>query len=114
MRNMKKLAAALLAVLLLGAAPTALAASTAYTDVPSGAWYAEAVDYCVFNNLMNGTSGTTFTPDGTLTRAMMVTVLHRLAGKPFAYATSSFSDVAPGKWYTEAISWASGQDRQRL
>ena len=81
----------------------------AYTDVPAGASYAEAVRYCADNNLMTGTSDTEFTPDGTLTRAMMVTVLHRLAGKPFAYATGSFADVEQGKWYTEAVSWASGK-----
>jgi len=84
-------------------------APSAYTDVPATASYAEAVQYCKENGIMTGTSATEFTPDGTLTRAMMVTVLHRLAGKPFAYATASFADVQQGKWYTEAISWASGQ-----
>ncbi len=80
-----------------------------YTDVPAGASYAEAVQYCKDNNLMDGTSADKFSPDGTLTRAMMVTVLHRLAGKPHAYATASFADVAPNKWYSDAISWASGK-----
>ncbi len=56
------------------------AGTAGYTDVPAGAAYAEAVNYCKVNNLMTGTSATEFTPDGTLTRAMMVTVLHRLAG----------------------------------
>ncbi len=81
-------------------------AASVYTDVPAGAWYAEAAEYCRTHNLMTGTSATTFTPDGTLTRAMMVTVLHRLAGKPAAPKGSSFADVPSGKWYTEAISWA--------
>jgi len=84
-------------------------APSVYTDVPAGASYAEAVQYCKDNGLMDGTSATEFSPDGTLTRAMMVTVLHRLAGKPFAYATDSFADVPAGKWYSEAISWASKQ-----
>ena len=84
-------------------------APSIYTDVPAGAPYAEAVQYCKANGLMDGTSATEFSPDGTLTRAMMVTVLHRLAGKPFAYATGNFADVPAGKWYSEAISWASGQ-----
>ncbi len=84
-------------------------APNGYTDVPASSPYAEAVQYCKDNNLMTGTSDTTFSPDGTLTRAMMVTVLHRLAGKPFAYATSTFADVAPNKWYSDAISWASGK-----
>ncbi len=84
-------------------------AASGYTDVPAGAAYAEAVNYCKTNNLMTGTSDTTFSPDGTLTRAMMVTVLHRLAGKPAAASTASFTDVAAGKWYTDAIAWANSK-----
>ena len=84
-------------------------AASGYTDVPAGAAYAEAVNYCKANNLMTGTSDTTFSPDGTLTRAMMVTVLHRLAGKPAAASTASFTDVAAGKWYTDAIAWANSK-----
>ena len=85
------------------------AGTAGYTDVPAGAAYAEAVNYCKVNNLMTGTSATEFTPDGTLTRAMMVTVLHRLAGKPAASSTASFADVPAGKWYTDAISWANSK-----
>ena len=85
------------------------AGTAGYTDVPAGAAYAEAVNYCKVNNLMTGTSATEFTPDGTLTRAMMVTVLHRLAGKPAAASTASFADVPAGKWYTDAISWANSK-----
>ena len=84
-------------------------AASGYTDVPAGAAYAEAVNYCKTNNLMTGTSDTTFSPDGALTRAMMVTVLHRLAGKPAAASTASFTDVAAGKWYTDAIAWANSK-----
>ena len=84
-------------------------AASGYTDVPAGAAYAEAVNYCKANNLMTGTSDTTFSPDGALTRAMMVTVLHRLAGKPAAASTASFTDVAAGKWYTDAIAWANSK-----
>ena len=85
------------------------AGTAGYTDVPAGAAYAEAVNYCKVNNLMTGTSATEFTPNGTLTRAMMVTVLHRLAGKPAAASTASFADVPAGKWYTDAISWANSK-----
>ena len=85
------------------------AGTAGYTDVPAGAAYAEAVNYCKVNNLMTGTSATEFTPDGALTRAMMVTVLHRLAGKPAASSTASFADVPAGKWYTDAISWANSK-----
>ena len=82
---------------------------SAYTDVPSDAWYAEAVEYCRTNGIMTGTSETTFSPDEPLTRAMMVTVLHRLAGKPAASAPAMFSDVKPGEWYADAIAWASSE-----
>ncbi len=85
------------------------AGTAGYTDVPAGAAYAEAVNYCKVNNLMTGTSATEFSPNGTLTRAMMVTVLHRLAGKPAASSTASFADVPAGKWYTDAISWANSK-----
>ena len=86
------------------AAPT-----SGYSDVPSDAWYAEAVAYCRKNNLMSGTSDTKFSPDEPLTRAMIVTVLHRLAGSPAASGKTSLSDVQSGKWYTEAISWANSE-----
>jgi len=78
-----------------------------YTDVPDGAWYAEAVAYCREHGLMVGTSAAEFSPDDTMTRAMMVTVLHRLAGTPPAVEAASFPDVGDGTWYTEAVSWAS-------
>ena len=47
-----------------------------FTDVPAEAWYSEAVDWCQENGIMSGTSTTTFAPDSSMTRAMMVTVLH--------------------------------------
>lgn len=85
------------------------APSSGYSDVPSDAWYAEAVAYCRKNNLMSGTSDTKFSPNEPLTRAMIVTVLHRLAGSPAASGKASLSDVQSGKWYTEAISWANSK-----
>ena len=85
------------------------APASGYSDVPSDAWYAEAVAYCRKNNLMSGTSDTKFSPDEPLTRAMIVTVLHRLAGSPAASGKASLSDVQSGKWYTEAISWANSK-----
>lgn len=86
------------------------APSSGYSDVPADAWYAEAVAYCRKNNLMSGTSGTKFSPDEPLTRAMIVTVLHRLAGSPAASGKASLADVQSGKWYTEAISWANSKE----
>ena len=55
--------------------------------------------------MMNGTSATQFSPDGTTTRGMIVTILHRLEGEPAA-AASSFTDVAAGSYYEDAVNWA--------
>ncbi len=60
----------------------AAAGDTGYSDVAADEWYAEAVTWCRENKIMNGTSDTTFDPDGTLTRAMLATVLHRAEGTP--------------------------------
>ena len=69
-------------------------------------WYHEAVDYTVANGLMKGIGADTFEPDGTMTRAMMVTVLYRMAGSPEVKGSSTFTDVPSGKWYSDAIAWA--------
>ena len=80
--------------------------SEKFTDVDQSAWYHEGVDYAIRNGLMNGTGGTTFAPDSTTTRAMLVTILYRLEGEP-GVATSDFIDVKAGQWYTDAVAWAS-------
>lgn len=76
-----------------------------FTDVSRNAWYANAVEYVATAKLMNGTSATSFAPDETMTRAMLVTVLWRYAGSP-AVGTNSFSDVPNDSWYTAAVAWA--------
>ena len=58
---------------------------------------------------MNGVSATEFAPDSTLSRAMAVTMLYRMEGEPAAAAGALFDDVAAGKWYTDAVLWASDQ-----
>ena len=78
---------------------------TGFADVPSGAWYAEAVKYVTGQGLMNGTSANTFSPVLSMSRSMLVTVLYRLAGEPDA-GECSFTDVADGSWYTDAVAWA--------
>ena len=82
------------------------APAAAYSDVSDGAWYAEAVGYCTDNGLMDGMGDGTFAPDAPVTRAQLVTVLWRLAGKPAAPALEDYADVAPGSWYAEAVGWA--------
>lgn len=88
-----------------GLAMPAWAASN-FTDVKSGSWYAEAVQEAVDAGLMSGTSATTFSPNGAVTRAMAVTTLWRLAGSPAPKSQVSFQDVAAGTWYTQAVAWA--------
>jgi hypothetical protein len=85
----------------------ALLLSKEYTDVKGDAWYAKAVRFAMANNMMNGVSATTFAPNGSMTRAMFVTVLARLDGTELDNnATSVFKDVPTGQWYTGAIAWA--------
>ena len=77
-----------------------------FTDVDEGDWFYNEVKYVAVNGLMNGTSDTTFSPTDDMTRAMLVTVLYRIAGEPAVNGTNSFKDVANGRWYTNAIIWA--------
>ena len=77
-----------------------------FRDVSPAAWYAGAVDYAVSNELMNGVGNGKFDPNGSMTRAMLVTVLWRYAGSP-EEGTNGFSDVPNGDWYTQAVAWAS-------
>lgn len=79
--------------------------SMPFIDVAGGAWYADAVQYMLDNGMMNGTTATTFSPDETTTRAMIVTILHRLENEPSAEA-SGFTDVAAGSYYADAVNWA--------
>lgn len=76
-----------------------------FADVKEGAWYYEAVSYVYGHSLMNGTSSTMFSPSMTTTRSMLVTILYRYEGSP-AVGTSSFPDVKPGMFYTDAAAWA--------
>ena len=76
-----------------------------FTDVNTDDWFADAVQYMLDNNMMNGTSDTTFSPSTTTTRGMIVTILYRLEGEPDA-AASSFTDVASNMYYADAINWA--------
>ncbi|MDA6864830.1 S-layer homology domain-containing protein, partial [Escherichia coli] len=77
--------------------------------VTSGVWYEDAVKYVYENGLMSGTTDTLFRPDSTTTRGMIVTVLHRLEGKP-SPAASSFTDVKSDQYYAEAVSWAASNN----
>jgi hypothetical protein len=76
-----------------------------FTDIKEGDWFYDAVVYAYENNLMQGTTGTTFSPDVKMNRAMLVTILYRLEGEPAVSGNVSFTDV-PDAYYTEAVAWA--------
>ena len=82
-------------------------ASRRFDDVSRNAWYRDAVDFAVGNDLMNGVSYNLFAPNDTMTRAMVVTVLYRLEGEPYTYGSTRFTDVVSGSWYADAVAWAS-------
>ena len=90
----------------LSAPAFAAESDTGFTDVNADAWYADAAVYCRDNGLMSGTSSTTFSPNTPMTRAMLATVLHRLAGSPAVSGTDSFTDTADNQWYSDAVVWA--------
>ena len=77
-----------------------------FRDVAGADWYYDAVMWAYANNLMNGTAANTFSPDASLTRGMVVTVLFRQAGSPATQEGVPFSDVATGLYYTDAVNWA--------
>ena len=77
-----------------------------FTDVAADAWYADAVQYVYENGLMSGTSETTFSPDLTTTRGMIVTILYRMENEPTVTSTTAFTDVASDQYYANAVAWA--------
>lgn len=77
-----------------------------FTDVAKEDWFYEEVSYVFTEGIMTGISDTEFDPQGTLTRGMVVTMLHRAAGKPAAASKDAFTDVPADTWYTEAVAWA--------
>ena len=76
-----------------------------FADVEIPSWYHEGVDYVVGNGYMNGTSETTFDPALTVNRAMVITVLYRMAGSPTVSGTHAFADVQSGSFYENAVIW---------
>lgn len=109
--KIKKLLAFVLAVMMLlsASAMTTVAAEDElpFTDVAVGGWAYDGIKYAYENGLMNGTGGTSFSPATSLTRAMVVTVLYRLADSPFSvYDDQAFVDVKNGLYYSKAACWA--------
>ncbi|MDR0889414.1 MAG: 5'-nucleotidase C-terminal domain-containing protein [Oscillospiraceae bacterium] len=80
-----------------------------FADIAAGKWYFDGVVFAYQNKLFNGTTANLFSPDLTMNRAMMVTVLYRLDGASAAYE-NTFSDVPSGRYYSEAVTWAAAND----
>ncbi|MEG2187523.1 MAG: S-layer homology domain-containing protein, partial [Clostridia bacterium] len=76
-----------------------------FIDV-KGHWAESAMRFVFENEIMSGMSQITFEPETELSRAMLVTMLYRIDGKPAVSSKPSFKDVASGMWYTDAIAWA--------
>ena len=77
-----------------------------FTDVEAGKWYSDAVAYVFHYGMMEGVGNDLFDPNGTTSRAMIVTTLWRLEGEPVVNSASVFNDVENGQWYSDAIAWA--------
>ncbi len=80
--------------------------SRRFTDVDLSLWYHEAMDYVLTYGLFQGTGETTFAPDATMTRGMLVTVLYRLEGEPAVDTAADFSDVKATGYYAKPVNWA--------
>lgn len=102
----RKIATLALALCLCAGMTLTASATTQYSDVAADAWYASAVTQVSQSGTMTGTSDTTFTPDGLVTRGTVVTVLWRMAGSPAVADAPTFSDVSADSWYGQAVAWA--------
>ena len=78
-----------------------------FADVPSGSWYYDDVAYVYDTGLMTGLTATTFGPNLSTTRGMIVTILWRMENEPAAKHGCPFADVRRGSYYEQAIAWAS-------
>lgn len=96
----------LVAALLLSLTPAFAAGKTPFEDVPAGVWYEDAAAYLNEQGYVNGVSKTRFDPDGSMTRAMVVTILSRMGGGVLSAAPSGFADVPADAWFAGAVDWA--------
>jgi len=110
--NTKRMLSLLLALItVLGLAVSVSSAEDSpYTDVKPKRWSYADIMYATENGLMNGTSADKFAPAETMTRAMVVTVLHRLQGSPAVKYSAKFKDVKEKAWYAAAVIWAAEND----
>lgn len=76
-----------------------------FSDVPDNVWYKNAVDYVAENELFAGNGDGTFSPKGSMTRAMFVTVLSRIADADVSTASDAGFDDVSNTWYTDCVNW---------
>lgn len=91
------------------AAQQTTAKAASFADVKETDWFYAAVQYAAANGFFSGTSATTFSPDGTMTRGMFVTVLARMAGvkaADYSAAANGFTDVPPDAYFAPFVTWA--------
>ena len=81
-----------------------------FTDVRESDWFCGAVEFVNRNGLMQGVGGTAFSPNTTVTRSMLVSILWRLENEPAATKTMSFTDITDSKWYAKAVAWAASEE----
>ena len=77
-----------------------------FVDVKNTAYYTSAVEWTLKRMITQGTTDITFTPNGSCTRAHIVTFLWRAAGSPEPESAVSFADVPAGSYYAKAVAWA--------
>lgn len=93
-----------------GCPESSVNAAEKFTDVKTGAYYEDAVAWAVEEGITNGISETEFAPDEIVSRAQVVTFLHRYEGLQKSGQKNPFTDVAPGSYYYDAVVWAVEND----
>ena len=106
MKRLKKIVSIILVLCIFLSMQLTAFAAHPFVDVSRSDWYGEAVDYVYNNGLMSGVSSVVFSPDANMSRAMLVTVLYSLAGKPYTSATEPFVDVVSTDWFYKPVVWA--------
>ena len=79
---------------------------TPFVDIVGPIWYSDPVLYAYQNGLVNGMTLITYEPMTQMNRAMLVTLLSRMAGVQETVADAGFTDVPAGEWYANAVNWA--------
>ncbi len=103
---MKKVVSLLIVLVMIAAAIPAMAGGGSFRDVSPLDWSCEYIDYAVGHGYLKGVGGGYFDPQGTTTRAMVVTVLWRMEGSPDTAYRADFKDVPANEWYSVPVIWA--------